>query len=102
NEPPMPIGIGIHVGKVVEGNIGSSEHLDYSVIGNTVNLAARLCGYAQSRDIVVSELVRNTVGACSSMQFIEPQEVGIRGLRRPIRLYRLIRAPESSSRDMRR
>ena len=43
---PLRLGIGIHAGKTLVGNIGSDEHLDYSVIGETVNLAARLCGVA--------------------------------------------------------
>mgnify|MGYP001229624202 CR=1 FL=1 len=88
--PPMPIGIGIHMGKVVEGNIGTTEHLDYSVIGNTVNLAARLCGYAHSKDIIVSEAVRAAVND-PALGFVDPREAHIRGLREPILLYRLSR-----------
>jgi hypothetical protein len=41
-EDTLPIGIGIHTGRVMIGNIGSPEHLDYSIIGPTVNLAKRL------------------------------------------------------------
>src|SRR2546422_4288734 len=55
------LGIGIHAGRVVIGNIGSPEHLDYSVIGTTVNLAARLCGHAEPMSIVVSSAVRDAV-----------------------------------------
>jgi adenylate cyclase len=95
DEPPMPVGIGIHQGVVVEGNIGSGEHLDYSVIGNTVNLAARLCGYAHSRDIIVSESVQATIGDDVALQFIEPRQAQIRGLREPIQLYRLVGAEEA-------
>lgn len=95
DEPPMPVGIGIHMGTVVEGNIGSGEHLDFSVIGNTVNLAARLCGYAHSRDIIVSEHVREAVGSDAEMHFVEPQQAHIRGLRNPIRLYRLVGGGEA-------
>lgn len=87
--PPMPVGIGIHMGPVVEGNIGTTDHLDYSVIGNTVNLAARLCGYAHSRDIIVSEAVRQAVGEDEKLSFTEPRQAQIRGLRAPIQLYRL-------------
>jgi len=89
DEPPMPVGIGIHLGTVVEGNIGTGQHLDYSVIGNTVNLAARLCGYARSRDIIVSETVREAVGDDPQLRFVDPQQAHIRGLRNPIALYRL-------------
>ena len=88
-EMAMPVGIGIHRGKVVAGNIGTGDHLDYSVIGNTVNLAARLCGYAHSRDIIVSEEVCAAVGDDPQLQFIEPRRAHIRGLREPIKLFRL-------------
>lgn len=97
--PPMPVGIGIHMGMVVEGNIGSGEHLDFSVIGNTVNLAARLCGYAHSRDIIVSEHVREAVGDDPELRFVEPQQAHIRGLREPIRLYRLVRVESAERRQ---
>jgi len=96
---PMPVGIGIHQGLVVEGNIGSGEHLDFSVIGNTVNLAARLCGYAHSRDIIVSQEVREAVGDDPDMKFVEPRQAHIRGLLEPIQLYRLVSAAEATGTD---
>jgi len=98
-DPPMPVGIGIHQGLVVEGNIGSGDHLDYSVIGNTVNLAARLCGYAHSRDIIVSDEVRRAVGDDPDLQFVEPRQAHIRGLRDPIQLYRLVTSEEATGTD---
>jgi adenylate cyclase len=88
-ETPMPLGIGIHQGWVVAGNIGSGEHLDYSIIGNTVNLAARLCGYAHSQDVVVSEQVKTAVGEDPRFQFIDPRLARIRGVMEPVQIYRL-------------
>jgi len=61
---PIAVGIGINTGPVVAGYLGSSRTMSYSVIGDTVNTAARLCGAAQPGEIVISEetclLVRNS------------------------------------------
>lgn len=54
------IGIGINAGEVVAGNLGSSERLEYTVIGDVVNTASRLSGVAKPRQILVSE----SVAAC--------------------------------------
>jgi adenylate cyclase len=85
----FPIGIGIHTGRVVIGNIGSPEHLDHSVVGTNVNLAARLCGYAQPETIIVSDTVREALADHSALDFLEPREVQIRGVSEPVKIYRL-------------
>ncbi|WP_290652435.1 adenylate/guanylate cyclase domain-containing protein [Aquisalimonas sp.] len=94
----IPLGIGIHEGTVVAGNIGSGEHLDYTVIGNTVNLAARLCGWASPGDIVVSEAVRGAVNGAEEFVCVEPRKADIRGLKEAITLYRL-RSGQRQPRD---
>ena len=69
DESHISVGCGIHQGPAVIGNIGSPEHLDYSVIGESVNLAARLCGFANPRNIVASETIYRTLKSSSISLF---------------------------------
>src|SRR5690606_9609113 len=57
NEIALEIGIGLATGVAVMGSIGSADRMDYTAIGDTVNLAARLCGVAGPGEILVSETV---------------------------------------------
>ncbi len=51
----LEVGIGISAGGAVLGSIGSQDRMDYTAIGDTVNLASRLCGIAASGQIMVTE-----------------------------------------------
>ena len=54
-EPPLAMGIGVHTGSLVSGYVGSSKSLSYTVIGDTVNVSARLCGIALGDQVLISE-----------------------------------------------
>ena len=83
-------GIGIHQGYALVGNLGSSEHLDYTILGKTVNLAARLCGLA-SQSIVVSQAVRAAAADTPEFVFQSERPATIRGFREPVTVYDLQR-----------
>lgn len=93
----LPLGIGIHMGSVLIGNIGSKEHLDYSVLGETVNLAARLCDQADAMAVDVSEEVMQAAQADKGLQFSAPTEISVRGVAEPIQVYKLREAAEKTA-----
>lgn len=83
------LGIGLHVGEVLIGNIGSDDHLDYSVIGETVNFASRLCSYAEPMHIDVSKEVVREVES-TDLEFDEPRSVRMKGIEEPVAIYHLL------------
>ncbi|NNE36808.1 MAG: hypothetical protein HKN08_00775, partial [Gammaproteobacteria bacterium] len=87
----LPVGIGIHYGDVMIGNIGSAEHLDYSAIGETVNLAARLCGHASRQEVNISEDVLKFIQSNPDYKLSEPKTVKLKGLDSPVPIFRLSR-----------
>jgi adenylate cyclase len=93
-------GIGIHTGRVVIGNIGTTDHLDYSAIGTTVNLAARLCGQAQATSIVVSKAVRDAAIGDRRIHFHSERQADIRGIREPVTVYTLTERADESTRNL--
>ena len=84
NQEALPVGIGIHYGSVIIGNIGSEEHLDYSALGETVNMAARLCSNSESMQILVSSAVTDELKNDNRFSFSEPEQLAIKGFDEPI------------------
>lgn len=71
----LHVGIGINSGEVIAGNIGSLNRLEYAVIGDTVNLGARLCSIAKANMILISESVNEKIKDKVETLLIENQHI---------------------------
>jgi class 3 adenylate cyclase len=87
NGQPLEMGIGVHTGLAVVGGVGSKKRLDYTAIGTTVNLAARLCGIARTAEVLVTQDTISKVGPAVIAEANEP--VILKGLEAPITPYTL-------------
>lgn len=83
-----PIGIGINSGDMVVGNIGCEKRVDYTAIGDAMNLGARLCGLAQPHQILISENTFQQVKEAVEVEKLAP--VRVKGREKPEQIYSVI------------
>jgi adenylate cyclase len=88
-KPPLAVGIGIHTGPAVVGYVGSSKALSYTVIGDTANVSARLCGSAAAGQIVISEQTLAQLSGRFEYDEIEAQ--ALKGKEKPVRRFNVLR-----------
>jgi adenylate cyclase len=84
----IQIGIGINTGDLVAGYIGSTRTMSYSVIGDTVNTASRLCSAANAGQIIISE---NTYDHIRDIfEVAELESLRVKGKLKPIRVFNVV------------
>jgi class 3 adenylate cyclase len=82
----IQLAMGVHTGFAVAGNVGSDKRMDYTVIGDTVNVAARLESMAQPGQILVSEATRERIGD-DSVELVPVGERRLHGRSAATRTY---------------
>lgn len=94
-EPPFEIGVGINTGPAVAGNTGSSRRLNYTVLGASVNVAARLCADAGPSQVLVSETTYEQVRGIVDAVALAPRV--LKGFSRPLTPYAVRRLRPASA-----
>ena len=88
HQAPVHVGIGVNSGEVIYGAIGSSKTLQYTVIGDAVNTASRLCSVAKANEVIISE---NTFGKVRHhIRAVALPKVKVKGKLEELAIYRAL------------
>ena len=93
--PELNMGIGLHVGSVVAGNIGSTERVKYGVVGPAVNLVARIQALTVGGEVLLTDAILARVAPRIEVAAGRPERV--KGVRDAVMVYRLLAIAEAPS-----
>lgn len=88
--PPIEVGIGIHTSRVLAGNMGAENRLNYTVIGSGVNLAARLCSAAKRMEILITKETLDEPNLKERVVYEEMPPTLFKGFEQPVALFRVL------------
>jgi len=86
---PLAVGVGLNRGSVISGNIGSAKHMDYTVIGDAVNLASRLVDHAGESQILITRSVYKEL-AGSEFLCRKIESLRVKGKKDPVEIYEVL------------
>ncbi|MEJ2726045.1 MAG: adenylate/guanylate cyclase domain-containing protein [Deltaproteobacteria bacterium] len=85
------VGVGVNSGEMLAGNLGSERRMEYTVIGDNVNVASRLTSLAKGGEILISKRTYDAIGDKNRLEVEERGKVPVKGRRRQIAIYRVLR-----------
>ena len=96
----LDIRVGIHTDVCTVGNFGSEDRLDYTVLGNGVNLASRLESAAKTNEILISENTYNIINKEIKCEYID--EIIVKGRSHPVKTFQVkdLTPNETESNDL--
>jgi adenylate cyclase len=92
NEPQIQVGMGIHTGSAFAGNMGAEDRQNYTIVGQNVNLAARLCAAAKPMQILVSVETYRAIANPEKFNFRMLEPIQLKGFDAPIHIYEVTRS----------
>jgi adenylate cyclase len=81
---PMPLGVSVHTGIAYVGAVGTEEHVEFTALGDAVNVAARLASAAGPGELLVTEAALRAAGMDERATAFEHRELDLKGKSRPV------------------
>ncbi|MEQ9499365.1 MAG: adenylate/guanylate cyclase domain-containing protein [Deltaproteobacteria bacterium] len=94
NADPIRMGVGVNTGQLVAGYMGSKRRLEYTVIGDTVNTASRLCGLAEGDQVIISDRTQALIADRIEARYLGTRQV--KGKEQEVNVYEAVRLQEGA------
>ncbi len=85
----LSVGVGVNAGDVILGSMGAEARLDFTVIGDAVNLAARLCAAAKGDEVLVTKTIKDALEGETDLETEVLEPIKVKGKTEPIPIFRV-------------
>lgn len=89
SKPPINLRIGVNSGEMLAGNLGSMDRMQYTVVGDAVNLASRLATVAQGGEIIIAESLFSHSDVLGRITAEPKEAIQLRGIKHPVTTYQV-------------